>query len=104
MNTAWWRERSHVERAPAGAAEVLQGLPGVVAVRPGTEPGAWVVESERSAVSEDIREAVFRAAVARSWVLLELAAQRASLEDVFVRLTTHDLAAQAHVEEGEVAA
>jgi hypothetical protein len=37
-------------------------------------------------------------------VLLELAAQRASLEDVFVRLTTHDLAAQAPAEESEVAA
>ncbi len=87
--------------APAGAAEVLGSLPGVVAVRPGAEPGAWVVESERAA---DLRETVFRVAVEHSWVLLELAAQRASLEDVFVRLTTHDLAAQAPVEESEVAA
>jgi hypothetical protein len=60
-----------------------------------------VVESERTANSTDIREAVFRAAVERSWVLLELAAQKASLEDVFVRLTTHDLAT---AEEVEVAA
>ena len=95
--------RLTLKDAPAGAAELLASLPGVLAVRPGAEPGAWVVESERSA---DLREMVFRAAVERSWVLLELAAQRASLEDVFVRLTTHDLAAAAPgaVEEGEVAA
>jgi ABC-2 type transport system ATP-binding protein len=93
--------RLTVKDAPAEAAEVLAGLPGVVAVRPGPEPGAWVVESERTANSTDIREAVFRAAVERSWVLLELAAQKASLEDVFVRLTTHDLAT---AEEVEVAA
>jgi ABC-2 type transport system ATP-binding protein len=96
--------RLTLKDAPAGAAEVLGSLPGVVAVRPGAEPGAWVVESGRSADSVDIRESVFRAAVERSWVLLELAAQRASLEDVFVRLTTHDLAVQAPAEESEVAA
>jgi hypothetical protein len=34
---------------------------------------------------------VFRTAVERGWVLLELARERgATLEDVFVRLTTHD--------------
>ena len=32
----------------------------------------------------------FDAAVERSWVLVELASERASLEDVFVRLTTRD--------------
>jgi gliding motility-associated transport system ATP-binding protein len=84
--------RVTLKGAPAEAAEVLAGIPGVVAVRPGAEPGntgAWIVESGRAA---DIREEVFRAAVARSWVLLELAAQRASLEDIFVRLTTRDVA------------
>jgi ABC-2 type transport system ATP-binding protein len=96
--------RLTLKGAPAEAAEVLGNLPGVLAVRPGAEPGAWVVESGRSGASVDLRETVFRAAVERSWVLLELAAQRASLEDVFVRLTTHDLAAQAPAEDGEVAA
>src|SRR5436309_2914177 len=73
--------RVTVKGAPEGVAETLGALPGALTVRPGTEPGAWVVESERSA---DLREEVFRAAVARSWVLLELAAQKASLEDIFV--------------------
>ena len=40
----------------------------------------------------DPREAVFRTAVERGWVLLGMAEERASLEDVFVRLTTDDLA------------
>jgi len=33
---------------------------------------------------------VFRAAVDRRWTLLELALRQASLEDIFVRLTTSD--------------
>jgi hypothetical protein len=33
--------------------------------------------------------------VERGWVLLELARGRASLEDLFVKLTTHDAAHQA---------
>jgi hypothetical protein len=38
---------------------------------------------------------VFRAAVARGWVILELARQRgATLEDIFVRLTTADMATE----------
>jgi ABC-2 type transport system ATP-binding protein len=93
--------RVTVKGAPEGVAETLGALPGALTVRPGSEPGAWVVESERSA---DLREEVFRAAVARSWVLLELAAQKASLEDIFVRLTTRDLAtAESEAHEGTAA-
>jgi hypothetical protein len=33
---------------------------------------------------------VFKLAVARGWVLLEMAQTVPSLEDVFLRLTTHD--------------
>ncbi|MEA2692217.1 MAG: gliding motility-associated transport system ATP-binding protein [Acidobacteriota bacterium] len=102
--------RVTIKGEPAGAAEVLAAIPGVLAVRPGAEPGAWVIESERAVNSIDIREEVFRAAVERSWVLLELAAQKASLEDIFVRLTTRDLVAApaaatpGNGEDGEVAA
>jgi hypothetical protein len=38
----------------------------------------------------DPREAVFRLAVEKGWVLLGLSAERATLEDVFVRLTTRE--------------
>jgi hypothetical protein len=38
----------------------------------------------------DIREAIFRLAVERRWTLRELAQVRASLEEVFIRLTTRE--------------
>jgi ABC-2 type transport system ATP-binding protein len=79
---------------PADVAEGLGRIAGVVSVRPAGE--GLVVEHEPGI---DIREEVFRAAVERGWVLLELARERATLEDVFVRLTTHDTAAAAVAEE-----
>jgi ABC-2 type transport system ATP-binding protein len=38
----------------------------------------------------DPREELFRCAVTNEWVLLEMSEQRASLEDIFVRLTTRE--------------
>ncbi len=101
--------RVSLKDAPPAAASVLAGLPGVVAVRPGAGSsgaaglaapvpanegsaagsGSWIVEASHGA---DPREDLFRAAVAQGWVLLELATERASLEDIFVRLTTRDSA------------
>jgi hypothetical protein len=60
-------------------------VPGVVQVD--AEGSAFRV---RCAPGADPREEIFRLAVARDWVLLELAERRTSLEDVFVRLTTRD--------------
>ena len=37
-----------------------------------------------------VAEAVFRLAVERGWTLRELSSQRASLEDVFIQLTTEE--------------
>ena len=54
--------------------------------RQGNSPGNGGLEKPRYA-GEDLREAVFRAAVERGWVLLELAEETASLEDVFVQVT-----------------
>jgi len=79
--------------APAGAGEALGAVPGVVSARAGAATGsdaAWVIEHEKGT---DLREAIFREAVERGWVLLEMIRERASLEDIFVRLTTHDVAA-----------
>jgi len=101
--------------APADAAEALARIPGVIGVKPdargaaaprmpaaaaGAE-SAFRVECERGA---DPREAIFRAAVERGWVLLELHAAKASLEDVFVRLTTRDVTSPASTGEETVAA
>lgn len=100
--------------SPADAADILALVPGVTGVKPqihsGARPGArsdagptapdaaetgFLVECARGA---DPREAIFRAAVEKGWVLLELHAAKASLEDVFVRLTTRDAASPGSVE------
>ena len=47
----------------------------------------FVVETSQD---RDLREAIFRLAVEQDWVLLELAEESASLEDIFVRLTTRE--------------
>jgi len=70
---------------PAEAAQVLAGIPGVERVEASTTAGRLELFCQPGS---DLREEVFRAAVERSWVLLELAERKASLEDVFVRLTS----------------
>lgn len=78
--------------APAGAEEALGGLPGVERVeRHPSLPEALRIEAS---AGTDVREAVFRAAVAHGWVLLGLGEERATLEATFLRLTTRDLAAE----------
>ena len=64
----------------------LLALPGVTGVED-RGGGGYSVEH---AAGSDPREAVFRLAVARGWVLMTMTATQASLEDVFVRLTTRE--------------
>lgn len=80
--------RVGLKGAPEGAEDKLKALEGVRSVEVSTdgEP-VFTLESDDQV---DLREAVFRLAVAEDWVLLELALQVASLEDIFVRLTTRD--------------
>ncbi len=66
--------------------DALISLPGVATV---SEEGHGNFLVEHTPES-DPREAIFRLAVERGWVLTTLAQTRASLEDVFVRLTTRD--------------
>ena len=68
------------------ARTALDALPGVVAVSDRGE-GRYLLEHT---AGSDPREAVFRMAVEKCWVLLALTPQQASLEDVFVRLTTRE--------------
>jgi ABC-2 type transport system ATP-binding protein len=88
-----WRGKTEVrvgfKEEASGAEEILGRLPGVVGVRPDAEPGGYLLECAPAA---DPREEIFRAAVERGWVLIELAQRQASLEDIFVRLTTRDVA------------
>lgn len=81
--------RVTLKGASDGAAEVFSQIPGILDVKL-TDSGTFILDCERGA---DPREDVFRAAVERGWVILELARERgATLEDLFVRLTTHDTA------------
>jgi len=76
--------------APAAEAQVaLATLPGAADVR-SEGGGRFRVAVEGSG---DLRRDVFQLAVARGWTLLELHRSVPSLEDVFLRLTTRDLAA-----------
>ena len=77
--------RVAVKDTGEGVADALARVAGVTAVRAGAETGSFLLDCEAGA---DPREEVFGAAVEGGWVLVELARERASLEDIFVRLTT----------------
>lgn len=68
-------------------AEKLERIAGIAKVKMLEEDGRFQLES---APETDPRAAIFRLAVDSGWVLLELTERRASLEDVFVRLTTEE--------------
>ena len=68
------------------AKSALEELPGVITAE---ERGAGRFRLEHGP-GADPREAVFKLAVEKGWVLLAMTQQQASLEDVFVRLTTRE--------------
>jgi ABC-2 type transport system ATP-binding protein len=71
---------------PEGAAGHLGAIDGVLSLnRPVADQARFAIEC---APEVDLREAIYRQAVERDWVLLELHEEAASLEDIFVRLTT----------------
>ena len=78
--------RVEIRGAGDNAPESLGRLPGVVAVERRAD-GMFLLEH---ATDTDPREAVFHLAVDRGWVLLGLTPEQATLEEVFVRLTTAD--------------
>ena len=65
----------------ATAAEVFSGIEGVTSVEPG-EGGKLELTA-----SDDVRAAVFRAAVEHGWTLVELRSAHPSLESVYLALT-----------------
>jgi ABC-2 type transport system ATP-binding protein len=77
-----------LKNAEAGARSVLEGIPDVTGVEETSGDGAAFAVSYTG--DTDPREHVFRAAVENGWTLLELSRTGASLEEVFVRLTTRD--------------
>jgi len=79
-------EKSAATTETTAIAEALGALSGITAVAPGPEAGEFRLAASADA---DPRAEIFRLAVARGWTLVELAQSKASLEDVFVRLTTN---------------
>jgi ABC-2 type transport system ATP-binding protein len=69
--------------------QMIEKIPGVKSVSANMEDG-WQQCSIRVEANSDLREAVFRLAVERHWVVRELTQERATLEDVFVELTQAD--------------
>jgi len=89
-----------LEAPEADARAALAGLRGASDVR-SDGGGRFQVTVDGGA---DLRREVFALAVARGWVLLEMVQSMPSLEDVFLRLTTHDVAEAGEAQPvGEVA-
>jgi len=84
--------------ANGAAREALEALPGIAAVSVRGE-GCFLLEHRGDT---DPREAIFHLAVEKGWVLLGLSPEKATLEDVFVRLTTREEQTPAHATSGEV--
>lgn len=86
--------------APEGEARLsLETLRGASAVR-SEGSGHYLVAVEGGA---DLRREVFALAVEKGWVLLELTQTMPSLEDIFLRLTTRDVAVEQGTPSEEVA-
>ncbi len=92
--------RLDLKGEPAEAEQRLLGLNGVIQVRRLDRPtGEGAPEASRFSleceVGRDLREEVFRLCVEQGWVLLGLSEDKASLEEIFVRLTAHESAQEA---------
>ena len=79
-------------RGTVAARDGLAALPGVLEVEESASDGETRVKVH-GAPDSNLAEEIFQLAVARGWVLRELARDAVTLEDVFVRLTHHDDAA-----------
>ena len=75
---------------PSAIEPALKQLPGVSRVSLEGRSNGMVAFEVEAGQGADVREAIFRLAVERQWTLRELSQLRASLEDVFIHLTTHE--------------
>ncbi len=88
-----------LEAPEAEALAGLSALPGASKVR-GEGNGCFQIAVEGGG---DLRREVFTLAVQKGWVLLELSQTVPSLETIFLRLTTHEAAAEQETPAEEVA-
>ncbi|MDP3722871.1 MAG: ABC transporter ATP-binding protein [Candidatus Omnitrophota bacterium] len=82
--------RVQLRGEPAEIEPALTQLPGVTSVNVQGRLDGFVAFDVQSRADADVREAIFRLAVERRWALRELSQAQASLEDVFIHLTTHE--------------
>ncbi len=85
----------HVVRAqfqgdPAAIEPALKQLPGVTRVSLHSRLNGYTAFDVEAQSGTDVREAIFHLAVERRWTLRELSQVQASLEDVFIHLTTNE--------------
>ncbi|MBI1991877.1 MAG: ABC transporter ATP-binding protein [Candidatus Omnitrophica bacterium] len=82
----------HVQlRGDAPAIEAaLKEVAGVARVIPQGRTDGHANFEVQAATGADVREAIFRLAAERQWPLLHLSHSQASLEDVFIHLTTQE--------------
>jgi ABC-2 type transport system ATP-binding protein len=76
-----------IARPDGGLGDRLRALPGVLHVVSGSGPGDMLVEA---ALGKDVREDIARTVVGAGAGLLELRPMAMTLEDVFLRLVTHE--------------
>jgi ABC-2 type transport system ATP-binding protein len=101
LRQSWQGEavvKLELKEGHADAADALEAVAGVAAVDARSDRQFEL----RCRSGSDPREELFRLAVERRWTLLELTQRKASLEDIFVRLTTDDSRASAPERTGEV--
>ena len=82
--------RVELRGSPEVIEPALKQLPDVVRVHARESSDGFAVFEVETGSSADARETIFQLAVERHWVLRELSARRASLEDVFIQLTAHE--------------
>jgi len=75
---------------PAAIMPALQQLPGAGSVTLIQQANGYCAVDVESRQGGDLREAVSQLAAERRWPLRELTKAQASLEDVFIHLTTHE--------------
>jgi ABC-2 type transport system ATP-binding protein len=81
-----------VDASGANAGVALGGIPGVTRVVEADRKDGVVGYEVESEHGRDIRRDLARAVVSSGWGLLELRPMRMSLEEIFLSLTTEDLA------------
>ncbi len=80
-----------VKNSPPDVHQILSGVQGVLKVGPGSQLNQWVLEtSER----EDVVELIAKKIIQQGYGLMEISSAKVDLEDVFLKLTYGEGAAQ----------